>query len=96
MSKTSVILVLIYADDIPITGPNRAELESFIKLLCSIFTLKDLGKLSYFLGIEVLYDQDNEHLSQKRYIRDLLAKVDMLECKGMDTLMSSVKDSRLY
>ena len=35
------------------------------------------------------------YLSQRKYIRDLLAKVDMLECKGIDTPMSSSKDYRL-
>ncbi len=43
----------------------------------------------------MLYDQNNVFLSQKKYIRDLLAKVDMLECKGTYTPMSSSKDSRL-
>ncbi|KAH9745458.1 retrovirus-related pol polyprotein from transposon RE2 [Citrus sinensis] len=71
------------------------ELEEFIKLFSSAFALKDLGRLSSFLGIEVLYDHDSIYLSQKKYIRDLLAKVYMLECKGIDTPMSSSKDYRL-
>ena len=78
-----------------ITGSNGDELEDFIKLFSSAFALKDLGKLSYFLGIEVLYDFDSIYLSQRKYIRDLLAKVDMLECKGIDTPMNSSKDYRL-
>ncbi|KAH9651968.1 retrovirus-related pol polyprotein from transposon RE1 [Citrus sinensis] len=57
--------------------------------------LNDLGRLSYFLGIEVLYGQDCIYLSQKKYIRDLLAKVDMLECKRVTTPMCSGKDSKL-
>ena len=78
-----------------ITGSNCDELEDFIKLFSSAFALKDLGKLSYFLGIEVLYDLDSVYLSQRKYIRDLLTKVDILECKGIDTPMSSSKDHRL-
>ena len=39
--QSSMILVLIYVDDILITGPDNGELE------------KDLGILSYFIGIEV-------------------------------------------
>ncbi|KAH9745092.1 retrovirus-related pol polyprotein from transposon RE1 [Citrus sinensis] len=74
---------------------NYDELEDFIKLFSSAFALKDLGKLSYFLGIEVLCDLGSVYLSQRKYIRDLLAKVDMLECKGIDTPMSSSKDYRL-
>ncbi|KAH9750824.1 retrovirus-related pol polyprotein from transposon RE1 [Citrus sinensis] len=87
--KTSMIIVLIYVDDILITGPNTEELEGFITEFNKTFALKDLGVLSYFLGIEVLYDADCMYLSQRKYIRDLLSKVEMTECKGIDTPMST-------
>lgn len=54
-----------------------------------MFTLKDLGILSYFLGIEVLYANGEMYLSQKKYIRDLRIKAEMLYCKGIDTPMST-------
>lgn len=50
-----------------------------------MFVLKDLGELSYFFDVEVFYTKDDVYLSQRKYIRDLLKKVDMLECKGCDT-----------
>ncbi|KAH9684823.1 retrovirus-related pol polyprotein from transposon RE2 [Citrus sinensis] len=87
--KTSMIIVLIYVDDILITGPNTEELEGFITEFSKTFALKDLGVLSYFLGIEVLYDANCMYLSQRKYIRDLLSKVEMAECKGIDTPMST-------
>ncbi|KAH9726030.1 retrovirus-related pol polyprotein from transposon RE1 [Citrus sinensis] len=49
----------------------------------------DLGDLSYFLGIEVLYDTDCVYLSQRKYIRDLLSKVEMINCKDVETPMST-------
>lgn len=78
---------MIYVDDILITGPNSAELEQFILEFSKVFALKDLGKLSYFLGIEVSYVAEDIYLSQRKYIKDLLSKADMLECKGCDTPM---------
>lgn len=54
-----------------------------------MFTLKDLGILSYFLGIEVLHANGEMYLSQKKYIRDLRIKAEMLYCKGIDTPMST-------
>ncbi|KAH9658123.1 retrovirus-related pol polyprotein from transposon RE1 [Citrus sinensis] len=54
-TKVSLIMVLIYVDDILVTGPNSEELDSFIQQFNIVFALKDLGRLSYFLGIEVLY-----------------------------------------
>lgn len=88
-TKSSVIMVLIYVDDILITGPNGDDMEKFIAKFSATFALKDLEKLSYFLGIEVLYDKDCLYLSQRKYIRDLLSRVDMLKCKDIDTPMST-------
>lgn len=88
-TSTFMIMVRIYVDNIPITGPSSTDLKNFIAKFSTAFALKDLGKLSYFLGIEVLYDTDCVYLSQKKYIRDLLSKVDMLEWKGIDTPMST-------
>ena len=59
----SMILILIYVDDILITGPDNGELEKFISEFSKTFALKDLGILSYFLGIEVSYAEDCIYLS---------------------------------
>ena len=84
-----MIIVLIYVDDIPITGPNTKKLEGFITEFNKTFALKYLGVLSYFLGIEVLNYADYVYFSHRKYIRDLLLKVEMTECKGIDTPMST-------
>ncbi|KAH9751306.1 hypothetical protein KPL71_014242 [Citrus sinensis] len=88
-SKSSLILILIYVDDILITRPNSSDLESFIAEFSTMFALKDLGALLYFLGIEVLYDTDCVYLSQRKYIRDLLSKVEMINSKDVETPMST-------
>lgn len=62
-----------------IIGPNNKELEKFILDFSGIFALKNLGVLPYFLRIEVSYAESSIYLSQKKYIKDLLNKVDMLE-----------------
>lgn len=48
-----VIYVLVYVDDIILTCNNSLVLKSLISKLNSVFSLKDLGDLDYFLGIEV-------------------------------------------
>lgn len=70
-----------------IIGPNSKELEKFILDFSGIFALKDLRVLPYFLRIKVSYPESNIYLSQKKYIRDLLNKVDMLEWESYDTPM---------
>ena len=70
-----------------ITSPNSAELEQLLLEFSKVFALKDLGKLSCFPGIEVSDVAEDIYLSQRKYIRDLLSKADMLECKGCNTSM---------
>ncbi|GJU22049.1 ribonuclease H-like domain-containing protein [Tanacetum coccineum] len=51
-------------NDIVITGNNSKEIDEFKNFLRSKFLIKDLGKLKYFLGIEVL-DNDKGESSGK-------------------------------
>ena len=67
--------MLVYVDEILITVDNNTVIERFIKYLGDTFALKDLGEFNYFLGIEVTQGtEDNLHLSQAKYVRDLLTK----------------------
>ena len=78
-----------------------------LKILHPHFALKDLGSLHYFLGIETSWIRDgNIHLSQTKYIKDILHKANMLGSKSQPTSMVSllcltqycttVLDSSLY
>uniref|UniRef100_A0A803PM38 Integrase catalytic domain-containing protein n=1 Tax=Cannabis sativa TaxID=3483 RepID=A0A803PM38_CANSA len=91
--KTSsyIILVLIYVDDIIITGNNSAVMQTFINKLNQQFALKDLGKLHYFLGIEVNRDATGMYLSQPKYIEELLKKMNMINLKACPTPMATGK-----
>jgi hypothetical protein len=53
------------------------------------FALKDLGKLSFFLGIEVNRTRDGLVLTQEKYAVDLLKKVGMSNCKGVSTPLAA-------
>ncbi|GJR48810.1 ribonuclease H-like domain-containing protein [Tanacetum coccineum] len=52
--KGVFLALLVYVDDIIITGNSIYEIEKFKVFLKSKFMIKDLGKLKYFLGIEVV------------------------------------------
>lgn len=75
-----VVYILVYVDDIIITGNNTKLINSLVRLLNFVFSLKDLGDLDYFLGIEVQRQRDGSLiLTQSKYISDLLAKTKMDE-----------------
>ena len=65
-------LLLVYVDDILITGGDVAEIRRLTEALSSQFEMKQLGQLKYFLGIEVAYSKDGISLSQHKYTLDLL------------------------
>lgn len=84
------IMVLVYVDDIIITGNSASFITALIKNLNTDFSLKQLGKLDYFLGIEVTHLPNGSLLlSQAKYLTDLLAKINMLNANGMPTPMVS-------
>nr|KYP52262.1 hypothetical protein KK1_025866 [Cajanus cajan] len=65
--------MLIYVDDIIITGNSHSLVQSFISKLNGAFALKKLSDLDYFLGIEVkCTNSGSVILNQAKYIRDLL------------------------
>ena len=91
------IYVLIYVDDIILTSSSLSLLQTVISKLNSVFALKQPCDLDYFLGIEVKrYFNGSLLLSQSKYIRDLLAKADMIDAKGISTpLQGGLKLSKL-
>lgn len=52
---TSILFLFVYVDNIILTGNNQHSIATYIQRLHRDFDIKDLGKLSYFLGLEVLY-----------------------------------------
>ena len=53
-SNNHVLYLLVYVDNIILTGSNGALVSQFVDYLAQRFSLKDLGSLSYFLGVEVV------------------------------------------
>ncbi|GJX14375.1 ribonuclease H-like domain-containing protein [Tanacetum coccineum] len=79
------IALLVYVDDIVIAGNDLAGIEKFKMFLKSKFQIKDLGKLKYFLGIEVLDNKEGICLSRRNYCLELLHEYGLLAAKHVDT-----------
>ena len=71
-SQQGIIVILIYVDDIIITGSDKEGINSTKAFLKATFDIKDLGELKYFLGIEMCRSKEGLFLSQRKYTLDLL------------------------
>ena len=75
------------------------QLHSFISHFSSVFALQDIGHISYFLGIEVQQSSTYLHISQQKYIHNLLTRTTMIEGKATLTpgaLGKPLPDPSLY
>jgi Reverse transcriptase (RNA-dependent DNA polymerase)/GAG-pre-integrase domain/gag-polypeptide of LTR copia-type len=84
-TSTSLTIVLIYVDDILLTGSDSSFILQLISSLSTSFSLKDLGSLHYFLGVQVKSNNTDLHLSQPKYIRDILLRAKMDGAKPCST-----------
>lgn len=84
-----VIYLLVYVDDIIITGSDNNFLTSLISRLSQEFKLRDLGDLHYFLGIQVIRHNDGLILSQHKYFQDILKLAGMESSKPCSTPLTA-------
>ena len=67
------ILLLMYVDDMIITGNNLSGIRELKDFLSQQFEMKDLGHLSYFLGLEIAHSTDELYITQAKYASELLS-----------------------
>ncbi|KAL5580804.1 hypothetical protein UlMin_013246 [Ulmus minor] len=79
--------MLVYVDDLIITGDDEAKILRTKENLSVHFQMKELGQLKHFLGLEVDSTQEGIFLCQQKYSKDLLKRFGMLECKLISTPM---------
>ncbi|EOY17116.1 Cysteine-rich RLK (RECEPTOR-like protein kinase) 8 [Theobroma cacao] len=78
-------ILIVYVDDIILTGDDTEEMERLKKTLRTEFEIKDLGQLRYFLGMEVARSKKGIIISQRKYTLNLLKETGMLGCKPAET-----------
>lgn len=89
-SQHSIIMyLLVYVDDLILTGNDESVITTFTVLLNQEFAIKDLGDLSYFLGLEVSYIDDGLFLSQSKYATDVLTRANLLDSKPVSMPLAS-------
>ncbi|KAL5817912.1 hypothetical protein ACOSQ3_026290 [Xanthoceras sorbifolium] len=84
-SSAGITLIFRYVDDIIITGDDSTGIRSLQHFFSQHFEMKDLGTLSYFLGLKVTSSSDGYYLSQAKYASNLLTKAIITDNKTVST-----------
>ena len=74
-------------DDIVITSNDQDGIQRLKQHLFSHFQIKDLGKLKYFLGIEIAQSKSGVVMNRRKYALEILEETGMLDCKPVNTHM---------
>ena len=86
-SSAGCIYLIVYVDDIVLTGSDNLGISLLKQHLCRHFQTKDLGKLRYFLGIEVAQSNSGIVISQRKYALDILEETGLMSSKAVETPM---------
>ena len=79
-----IILLLLYVDDMIITGDDFSGIQELKDFLSQQFEMKDLGHLNYFLGLEITHSIDRHYITQAKYAFELLSQVGLTNIKTVD------------
>ncbi|KAI0510739.1 hypothetical protein KFK09_011348 [Dendrobium nobile] len=74
------IFLLVYVDDILVTGNDEEAISDFFTKLHTAFTLKHLGHANHFLGIKIQHTADTYFLSQQSYANSIIQQSNLLKC----------------
>ena len=80
-----IILLFLYVDDMIITSDDLSGIQELKDFLSQQFEMKDLGHLSYFLGLEITHSIDGLYITQAKYASELLSRAGLTDSKTVDT-----------
>jgi len=78
-----LLVVCLYVDDLLYTGNDDSMFAEFKQSMMSEFEMTDLGRMHYFLGIEVQQNSTGIFIGQKKYAQQVLEKFKMNECNSV-------------
>ena len=85
----ALLLVGVYVDDLVITGVDTTEIDLFKQQMTKMFRMSDLGKLCFYLGIQVQQERDRITLCQTAYATRLLERAGLKDCNPCSTPMEA-------
>ncbi|GJU71616.1 retrovirus-related pol polyprotein from transposon TNT 1-94 [Tanacetum coccineum] len=88
-----LLLVQIYVDDIIFAASTPELCDLFSKIMCSKFKMSMMGKISFFLGLQISQSPRGIFINQSKYALESLKKYGFDSCDPVDTPM--VEKSKL-
>nr|GEW34335.1 uncharacterized mitochondrial protein AtMg00810-like [Tanacetum cinerariifolium] len=88
-SKSHLIIVQIYVDDIIFGFTSQNLCDDLPKILHDEFEMSMMGELSFFLGLQIKQMKDRISFNQSKYIKDMLKKFGLEDSKPTKTLIST-------
>ncbi|KAL0434256.1 UNVERIFIED_CONTAM: Retrovirus-related Pol polyprotein from transposon TNT 1-94 [Sesamum latifolium] len=85
MVSHGFLALLVYVDDVLITCTSDTLIQNVKSYLDRLFTIKDLGYVKYFLGLEVARSSDGLSVSQHKYICDIVTELHLQDAKSCTT-----------
>ena len=86
------MIIVLYVDDLLITGISKKEIASLKDAMNHAFSMTDLGLLSRFLGLKIYQSQHGIKVHQSRYALYFLNKFNVKYCKpSKNPFLSGVK-----
>ena len=68
IEKEKILIVCLYVNDLIFTGNDTLMFDNFKRSMMDDFEMTDVGKMHYFLGIEVVQSSARISISQKKYL----------------------------
>nr|GEV41696.1 retrovirus-related Pol polyprotein from transposon TNT 1-94 [Tanacetum cinerariifolium] len=88
-----LLLVQIYVDDIIFAASTPQLCDLFAKIICLKFKMSMMGKISFFLGLQIFQSPRGIFINQSKYALESLKKYGFESCDPVDTPM--VEKSKL-
>ncbi|GJX75269.1 retrovirus-related pol polyprotein from transposon TNT 1-94 [Tanacetum coccineum] len=88
-SKSHLVIVQIYLDDIIFGSTSQNLSDDFAKIMHDEFEMSMMGKLNFFLGLQIKQMEDRIFFNQSKYIKEMLKKFELEDSKQTKTPMST-------
>ena len=88
-TKGGLVILEVYVDDIILTGSDDTCILAMKTYLHQHLSIRNLGNLRYYLGIEFAHQDGKLALTQRKYALNMLKETGLLGCKPKTSPMKA-------